>query len=251
LGPGAWGIQAWGYVKKLEKDRVDFMYALSHDLKNPLTSIMGWAQLIEKIAPLGEKGLKYMTRLVGAAESMLSMINQLLRSVGQIDGVQVMKEPCRFEQIVTKVFSDVEGAALSKGIRVEYEQVGEAYTLVADGLRLYHMTLNLVDNAVKYAPENTRVYVGLQFADKAVTIQVRDEGTGIAEKDIAYIFDKYYRGARVKGSPHGAGLGLALVKAIVEAHEGQITAENEPNGGAVFSVVLPGSLGGEETAVTG
>jgi signal transduction histidine kinase len=145
----------------------------------------------------------------------------------------------------------VEGAALSKGIHVEYEQVGEAYTLVADGLRLYHMTLNLVDNAVKYAPENTRVYVRLQFADKAVTIQVRDEGTGIAEKDIPYIFDKYYRGARVKGSPHGAGLGLALVKAIVEAHEGQITAENEPNGGAVFSVVLPGSLGGEETAVTG
>ncbi|MCB8946034.1 MAG: GAF domain-containing protein [Ardenticatenaceae bacterium] len=230
------------YVKQLEKDRVEFMYALSHDLKNPLTSIMGWAQLVQRVSALPEQGQAYMQRLITAADSMLGMINQLLQSVEQVDAVQVLKKPCRFEEMVVKVISDVEGAALSKNILVTYEQAGLPYALMADEMRLYHMILNLVDNAVKYSPENTRIEVRLQFSAEQVVLQVRDEGVGIPEKDIPFIFDKYYRGVQSEGKQHGAGLGLALVKAIVEAHEGTITVQNVPQGGALFEVKLPGSL---------
>jgi K+-sensing histidine kinase KdpD len=234
------------YVKQLEKDRIDFVYALSHDLKNPLTSIMGWAQLIQKIAPLGKKGTAYMERLETAAHSMLTMINQLLKSAGQVDGLQVLKKPCHFEQMIVKAISNAEGAALSKGITVDYEQVGVPYPLIADELRLYHMILNLVDNAVKYAPENTQVRVRLQFAKQAVTVQVRDEGPGIPDEDIPHIFDKYYRGMKADKEQQGAGLGLALVKAIVTAHDGEIAVQNVPAGGAMFTVTLPGSLRASE-----
>ena len=235
-------MQDISYVKQLERDRVEFMYALSHDLKNPLTSIMGWAQLVQRVAELPEKGSLYMERLVTAADSMLVMINQLLQSAGQVDGVPVMKKPSRLEHMVVKAISDVEGAALSKGIVVEYEQVGIPYTLMADEVRLYHMILNLVDNAVKYSPENSQVHVRLKFAKEAVTLQVRDEGDGIPEKDVDHIFDKYFRGVQTEGKQHGAGLGLALVKAIVEAHEGEIAVENLSPSGAMFVVKLPGSL---------
>ena len=235
-------MQDISYIKRLEQDRVDFMYALSHDLKNPLTSIMGWAQLVEKVSDLPEQGQEYMERLVTAANSMLAMINQLLQSAGQIDGVQVMKRPCRLEQIAVKAINDVEGAALSKGVIVSYEQVGMPYALLADELRLYHMLLNLVDNAVKYSPENRQVQVRLHFARDGVTLQVQDEGEGIPEEDIPFIFDKYYRGVQTEGKQHGAGLGLALVKAIVEAHEGEIMVKNVASGGAMFVVLLPESL---------
>jgi two-component system phosphate regulon sensor histidine kinase PhoR len=227
------------YVKRLEKDRIEFVYALSHDLKNPLTSIMGWAELIQKVAPLGEKGEAYMQRLEAAASSMLLMINQLLRSVGEVDGLQVLKKPCHFESMIVKAISDVEGAALNKGIVVDYEQVGTPYPIVADELRLYHLILNLVDNAVKYAAENTRVLVRLQFDEEAVFVQVQDEGPGVPEEDIPRIFDKYYRGRQATRDQQGAGLGLALVKAIVDAHEGKILVENVPGGGALFTVRLP------------
>ncbi len=227
------------YVKQLEKDRIEFVYALSHDLKNPLTSIMGWAELIQKVEPLGEKGEAYMKRLEAAASSMLLMINQLLRSVGEVDGLQVLKKPCHFESMIVKAISDVEGAALNKGIMVDYDQVGTPYPIVADELRLYHLILNLVDNAVKYAAENTRVLVRLEFAEEAVFVQVQDEGPGIPEEDIPRIFDRYYRGRQATRGQQGAGLGLALVKAIVDAHEGEILVQNRPGGGALFTVRLP------------
>jgi two-component system OmpR family sensor kinase len=99
---------------------------------------------------------------------------------------------------------------------------------------------------VKYAPENTQVRVRLQFAKQAVTVQVRDEGPGIPDEDIPHIFDKYYRGMKADKEQQGAGLGLALVKAIVTAHDGEITVQNVPAGGAMFTVTLPGSLRASE-----
>jgi signal transduction histidine kinase len=163
----------------------------------------------------------------------------LLKSVGQVDGLQIRKQACRFEQMIVKAISNAEGAALSKGITVDYEQIGVPYPLVADELRLYHMILNLIDNAVKYAAENTQVQVRLQFAERVVIVQVQDEGPGIPEQDIPRIFDKYYRGVQTDGGQYGVGLGLALVKAIVEAHEGEIKVHNVPTGGALFTVTLP------------
>jgi signal transduction histidine kinase len=83
------------YVKQLEQDRSDFMHALSHDLKSPLTSIMGWVQLLERIVPAEGKIPQYMQKLLLAANSMLTMVNQLLHSAGKLDNVQIMKKQCR------------------------------------------------------------------------------------------------------------------------------------------------------------
>jgi K+-sensing histidine kinase KdpD len=230
------------YVKQLEQDRSDFMHALSHDLKSPLTSIMGWVQLLERIVPAEGKIPQYMQKLLLAANSMLTMVNQLLHSAGKLDNVQIMKKQCRLERVVAKAMSDVEGAALSKGIEVSYEQTGTPYVIMADELRLYHMALNLVDNAIKYSPDDTEVQVRLDFAPKTITIEVQDQGAGIPEEDVPRIFDKYYRGSQSSSNRPGAGLGLAVVKDIVIAHEGEIVASNNASGGAKFTVTLPDGL---------
>lgn len=229
------------YVKELERNRAEFMHALSHDLKSPLTSIVGWAQLLEKVIPLNEKSIRYVNQILAAADRMLGMINEILRTVSRGEAIEIEREPCQLTQIVSKGLNDVEGAALNKSIQISFVQEGQPYAILADGTRLYHMVLNLVDNAIKYSPKNTRVDVRLHFNDDGITLQLQDEGPGIAEDELPYVFDKYYRGTEANTQP-GAGLGLSVVQSIAEAHRGQVSVRNLPRCGTEFTVTLPGSL---------
>lgn len=228
------------YVKQLEKDRADFMHALSHDLKSPLTSIKGFAQLLAKVIELDERAERYIGRIVAASDRMLEMINQMLQ-VARADTVETVRQPCDLVEVVAKALAEVEGAALHKEIEVRFKQSGTPYLIMGDNARLYHMILNLVDNAIKYSPKGTQVNVRLAFSPEAITIQVQDEGPGIPEHDLTRVFDKYYRGTQANLQP-GAGLGLSVVWAIAQAHEGRAAVRNVESGGAEFTITLPGSL---------
>ncbi len=229
------------YVKQLEQERSDFMHALSHDLKSPLTSIMGWSQLLEKMQPLDEKGVRYVNRIMAASDRMLVMIERLLKTVDQRDSVQLAQEPCDLAQIVSKIVGDVQGAALHKSIAVNIQQEGSSYLILADLTRIYHMILNLVDNAIKYSPENTQVDIWLHFRATGITILVQDDGPGIPKEGLDFVFDKYYRGKQTDLQP-GAGLGLSVVRTIAELHGGQVAVANLPDRGAEFMITLPGSI---------
>ncbi len=229
------------YVKQLEKDRAEFMHALSHDMKSPLTSIMGWAQLLRQIVPLDDRGKQYLEKMMAAANRMLDMISQMLHTATGEESIQVLKKRCDLVDVVHQTMADIEGSALHKDIKVIYQQSGQPYQILADENRLYHMLLNLVDNAIKYSPEKTQIFVRVHFGAETISLQVQDEGPGISESELPRIFDKYYRSAKTSKQP-GAGLGLSVVQAIVEAHEGRIVASNHPSGGARFTVTFPSAL---------
>lgn len=228
------------YVKRLEKDRAEFMRALSHDLKSPLTSIKGFAQLLEKVVQLNEKSERFINQILHASERMLNMINQMLQ-VTRDEAIVPDQKPCSLEKIAADVVHDVEGAALHKRIHVELDQRGTPYAIQGDATRLYHMMLNLVDNAVKYSPEETEVRLVLDFREEGAVICVRDQGPGIPEAELPRVFDKYYRGEHGKRQ-QGTGVGLSVVLAIAEAHDGIATVRNHPDGGAEFTITLPPSL---------
>jgi signal transduction histidine kinase len=228
------------YVKRLEKDRADFMRALSHDLKSPLTSIRGFAQLLERAAKLDETGKRFINRIVTSSDRMLDMINQLLL-VSRSEVVEIERSVCSLTTIIHKVLVDVEGAALFKEIEIIFKEEGKQSLVLADELRLLHMILNLVDNAIKYAPSKTHVYITLAFYDKHIVITVRDEGAGIPEDELGRVFDRYFRSERTRDKP-GAGVGLSVVQAIAHAHEGKTAVRNHPKGGAEFSIILPSTL---------
>ncbi len=234
-------MQDISYVKELEQERDSFINALSHDLKSPLTSIIGWANLIEKFNPLNEQGKTYLERLLGAADTILLMINQLLQSVDIIETGKLVKGPCHLEEVVANAIKDMEGSALVKRTAVHFEQTGTPYPVLADQRRLYHLVLNLIDNAIKYSPEESQVKILLNFTSEAAVLQVEDQGAGIPEEDIGHIFERFYRGARSRELP-GTGMGLSVAREAVEAHGGEITAVNKPEGGSTFTVVLPASL---------
>jgi two-component system phosphate regulon sensor histidine kinase PhoR len=229
------------YVKQLEKDRSDFMHMLSHDLKNPLMAVTGWSTLLQRTFEFDDKGKRYIGEIDSAADRMLEMVDQLLQTVSGDENIKLVKEPCDLLNIVDKTLRDVEGAALNKSIDIVSNQDGDPYLIEADNMRLYHMLLNLVDNAIKYSPPQTRVDVNLAYSREAVTIQVQDEGPGIPEKDLSRVFDKFFRGIQ-EGLQTGSGVGLSAVKNIVEAHGGTVAAQNGPKQGSIFTVTLPSKL---------
>lgn len=228
------------YVKQLEKDRAEFMRALSHDLKSPLTSIKGFAQLLNKVMTLNEKGTQFVEQIVSATDRMLEMIYHLLQ-VTHEDAVELERTVVDMGNLIREAIHDMNGAALSKSIDVLFETAGKPYRIMGDPIRLYHLTLNLVDNAIKYSPPQTTVRVLLTYAAQGISLEVQDEGYGLAKEDLPRLFEKHFRG---KHTAHheGSGVGLSVVKAIVKAHEGEISAANRPQGGAVFKVELPVKL---------
>lgn len=228
------------YVKQLEKDRAEFMRALSHDLKSPLTSIKGFAQLLGKVMTLNEKGERFVDQIVSATERMLEMIHQLLQ-VTHEEVVELERVAVDMHSIVAEVMEDLEGAALGKSIDLLFDTTGDSYMILGDAVRLYHMTLNLVDNAIKYSPEKTNVKIWLNYTPEEVVIEVQDEGQGIPEGDLHRVFEKFYRGKHT-GGQQGTGVGLSVVAAIAKAHEGTASVYNRDEGGAGFKVTLPGKL---------
>jgi two-component system NtrC family sensor kinase len=237
------------YVKQLEKDRSEFMHMLSHDLKNPLTAINGWSALLERTAVLDEKGTRYLNEINVAADRMLEMINHLLQSVTRAELLNLQRERCDLEEVVRRVMEDIEGVALQKSIGLAYNCQGEPYQVSGDEMRLYHMMLNLVDNALKYSPKNTQINITVRFTEKFIQVVICDEGPGIPDKDLPHVFERYYRGIQgsLKITP-GSGVGLATVKSIAEAHGGAVAVENGAERGSIFTITLPGSMRVEPAA---
>jgi K+-sensing histidine kinase KdpD len=230
------------YVKQLEQDRSEFMHMLSHDLKNPLMAVTGYASLLERTEALGEKGQRFLDEINIAADRMLEMITHLLDTVEQDEAIELVQEVVDMEKTIAQALRDTEGAALPKSIEVTAVTQGTPYTINGDGLRLYHMVLNLVDNAIKYSPDFTEVTVTSSYEDERLLIQVADQGPGIPEKDLPQVFDKFFRGIQEGLPTKGSGVGLSAVKGIVTAHQGSIRAENLPERGALFTVELPLTL---------
>ncbi|MCP4359702.1 MAG: GAF domain-containing protein [Chloroflexi bacterium] len=231
------------YVKRLEKDRSEFMHMLSHDLKNPLTAINGWSSLLERTAELDDKGQRFLQEINVAADRMLEMINQLLQTVSQDDSMILKSAPCDLQEIINRVMQDVEGVALQKSIQISYTCQGQPFDIGGDRIRLYHMILNLLDNALKYSGSGTRIDIVTSYAPDWIRIVVKDNGPGIPKKDLPHVFDKYYRGIQDSlQALEGTGVGLAAVKNIAESHGGSIFVRNGEQRGAIFTIKLPGGL---------
>lgn len=228
------------YVQQLEQNRSELVHMLSHDLKTPLNSILGWADLLRADIP-AEKRASYVDILTTSAERMLALIDRMLRATTEADIVQLNRNPCDLGEIVASALKDTKGAAVHKSIEIRFEQSGQAYPILADGTRLYHLVLNLVDNAIKYSFDNTMIRLSLEYSDDEIALRVEDEGPGVSDDDMPHLFEKYYRGTHAKRYP-GTGLGLSVVWAITEAHGGKVSVDNKTEGGTVFTVSLPAEL---------
>lgn len=235
-------LQDITYLKEIDHVKNDFVHAVSHDLRSPLTSVLGYAELIGRVGSLNEQQQDFLNRLQMSVQAITALVNDLL-DLGRLEaGFDTRRESVQLENILRYTVDMINGQAKAANIEIHIQQASNLPAVKANPLRLRQMLDNLIGNAIKYTPRGGQVQVHLHCKDSQVILQVQDNGVGIARKDQPHIFEKFYRGENMPEGTSGSGLGLAIVKSIVDSHQGRIWVESETGQGASFFVVLPADV---------
>lgn len=227
------------HLIELDRIKSDFVSTVSHDLRSPLTAIMGYVELLGRIGPINEQQKEFVRRVQVNVQNITSLIDDLL-DLGRIEaGFESGKEIVPIDALLRYVFESLKGRSLGKGLSLTAEIPNELPQVVGNTVRLRQMVSNLMENAIKYTQRGGEILLQARAEDGQILLQVIDNGPGIPIADQPYIFDKFYRASNVPEDVPGTGLGLAIVKSIVENHRGRIWVETAPGKGTTFSVVLP------------
>ncbi|MDX1530500.1 MAG: two-component regulator propeller domain-containing protein [Rhodothermales bacterium] len=218
------------------------MHMVAHDLKNPLNGVHEICKLLRMELDPDAPQQELVALAEEAAEQMLKMVLQFLDVEAlESNKLNIDPEPIDLGAAALGAVRRYEMAAIKKGQTLLTEPIPRALPLVqADPLWINEVLDNLISNAVKFTPPGKRVWVEVQPADDHVRFSVRDEGPGLTPNDLNKLFGKFQRlTAQPTGGESSSGLGLSIVKRIVEMFDGRVWAENVPGGGSVFSVELP------------
>lgn len=224
---------------RLDDLRNQFLAIAGHELRTPLTVIRGYAELLVDLVkhdPVAAGQAGAIERRAGELGALINDFFDLARF--QSGALRLDRGIVDVDQLLVEVVGDHDGAARRRGVAMELAT--EPAALMGDAVRLRQVVDNLVTNAVKYTPGGGRVRVLCVRHDDTVEIRVEDSGIGVSEEDLPLLFERFYRTDNGRQqSLEGTGLGLAVVKALVELHGGTVTAAVRPGGGMVFAVVLP------------
>ncbi len=241
-------LQDISRLKALNKAKDNFVTTISHDMRAPLNTIAGFINGLEDVGPLNEQQQIFVQRSQNALAHMTTLVDGLLELARYNSELEQQRFPCDLTAIAKDVITEFQGQAMAKDISLSLPLAEATIWVLGDAEQLRRALSNLVDNALKYSPLQGKVSMEITAVSNNILIAVQDEGPGIPDADIPFIFDKFYRG---KSNEHivGSGLGLALVKSIAQVHGGQVWAENQSSGGAVFYLQLPVTELGENGKV--
>jgi len=234
------------HLKMLDRLKSDFIHTISHDLRSPLTAIMGYVELLDRVGPLNDQQKQFVRHVQNSAQNITSLINDLL-DLGRIEaGFDTRKDEVSLETILRYTLENLGRQIEDKHQNLQLTIEPGLPELRGNPIRLRQMMDNLLVNAVKYTPSNGRIDVNLRSEAEQIIFEVVDTGIGIPVSEQQHIFEKFYRADNApKGTP-GTGLGLAIVRSIVENHAGRIWVESKMGIGSKFVVVLPTSKNHEE-----
>ena len=231
-------------LSKANASKNRFLGMAAHDLRNPLASIRGLAEFLRDgaVGQLTPDQLDLVQTIHQASQQMLELVNELL-DVATIEAgeLKLAREACNLVDLVTKCVALINMEAAKKGTAVRFDPPASALTLLLDAAKMKQVVDNLLSNAVKYSPPGAVVTALVtRTADGGCVLAVRDQGPGIPENERDKLFKDFGTlSVKPTGGEKSTGLGLAICRKIVEAHQGTITAENLPDRGCEFRVALP------------
>lgn len=231
--------------KNFERQRADFYAMVSHDLKSPLTAIIGYQDLImERLKDTGDKDLLEMSKAVGrSSEKLLGMIDDFLAVSRHESGrLSLTKAPVDIGQLVREVAEEFGLSAKLAGQEINAEVAENLPRFILDRRLIERALGNLVQNAVNYTPRGGRVTIRVgreaMPGGEFLALSVTDTGPGIPVSEQTLVFEKYFRSSKDLGI-RGTGLGLAIVKAVTDAHGGRLELESAEGVGSTFRMLLP------------
>jgi len=233
-------LQDITHLKELDRLKSEFVAAVSHDLRTPLTSIQGYIELLPKAGPVNKKQEQYIARVEASLSNITDLINDLL-DIRRIEAeLDLEMEPCDLRKVVDESVEQLSPLAEERGQDLRWERPEELPLIRGSLRRLSQVMDNLVNNAIKYTQEGGWIVVTAKEDDGHVVVNVSDNGFGVPHEEQHRIFEKFYRvESEDLSGIDGTGLGLAIVKAVVDKHNGRVWVESQHGVGSTFSVVLP------------
>jgi len=239
--------RSWEYYQKnrlltqVEELKTNFLSMMSHDLKTPIARIQGMTDVVmQDENPLSPRQKEAIKTLARSSDELLAFVSSIL-DLGRIESKELKlhlqsKDP---NSLVLEVIKKYDYMALAKKIEITAE-LETLFSVKMDVDLIRQVLSNLIENAIKYSPENSRILVTTEEQNGEVVIQVADQGAGIPEDELPHVFMKFYRSKDAKSSKiKGSGLGLYLAKYFIELHKGQIVVDSRPGEGSTFTVRLP------------
>ena len=231
-------------LRKEERMRSDFISMLSHEIRTPLTSIRESVNMIQEevMGPINNRQKKFL-EIAGAEISRISdLLSHLMQASRLEPGLLNMKlEPIDPHTLITECTDSIKLAAEAKKIELLIQVPTQLPPIVGDRKQLQQALLNYLSNAVKFSGVETRVTIGVRQhrTRNRLSFFVKDNGPGILDADQAFLFNKYYRGQREREQLEGVGLGLSIVKNIIESHHGTVWVNSQVGKGSTFGFTLP------------
>ena len=227
-------------LEKAETLRQNLLADVAHELRHPVHILKGNLQaILDEVYPLSTEEI---ARLVDQTNHLSAMINDL-HELAQAEAQQLTmhKQATDIAQLVKDVTAVFKPAVAAKQIDLQVELLGAMPVLDVDASRMRQVLHNLLDNALRHTPNNGRISVSVEQKEAVLQLRVQDSGEGIKQEDLPHVFDRFYRIDRSRSREQGSsGLGLAIVRAIVEAHGGTISVASDGlNQGSLFILNLP------------
>ncbi len=226
------------------KDRIkdEYVSRITHDIKGHLGAIKSCLAIVHEDSGIGsvEKKAEFLDRASDRTTQLLGFIADLLRITKLRLSGQMEEKEFSLQQVITRSLDTVAPGAKDKNITLEAEVGPTVNTMTGDELSINEVITNLLFNAIKYSPENESISLQALTKNDQVFISISDTGIGIPEDEVDQVFQEFFRASNAMDfAKDGTGLGLALVKQIVERHGGTIAAKNNSGKGTTFSIVLP------------
>ena len=222
-------------IRKTEKIQMDFISNVSHELRTPLTAIQGYVETLlgetEKASP--EQLKSFLKIIYRNVQRLVSLLNHFLELSQMEEPLEIKKNLINTKQVTESIIQDLH----IKNHKIQLDCSQE--TVKADRHFLKQILYNLIDNVVKYVPKNTVIEVSWSKVNDFVILKVKDQGPGISPRHKSRLFERFYRADPSRSSVKGVGIGLSIVKQLIEKHGGSITVESIPQKGSVFICSFP------------
>ncbi len=228
---------------KVMKERDMLLGIVAHELRNPISIILGYTELLQMEDETDEAERNEMIRIIGnRTEHMLLIVSQMLDVSRIEEGItEIKKTETDLVSLAKDKVKDYSIIAARKKIRLVFSTQSEDLKVQADPDRIQEVLSNLIDNAIKYSSQDTEVKVTVGMDGERAVISVEDQGQGIKENELQYLFD-LFSSKKVSTQPTGSetktGIGLAICKKVIDAHGGEIVVDSTPGKGTKFTVLL-------------
>ena len=227
--------------REIDRMKSDFISSVSHELRTPLTSIKAYAEtMLDDLNMTDETRREFLKIINEESDRLTNLINGIL-DISKIETgtIEIIRKPINIASVAKRAAESLEYVAGKKKIRLQTDIADHLPELLGDENKIFSMLTNLVNNAIKFTPENGTVSVSAHLVNNELVVKVSDSGMGIPKDDLNKIFGRFYRVHRPGKQIPGTGLGLAIVKEIAMRHDGRIDVESQVEKGSTFTVYLP------------